>query len=90
MELTEVRDELSGNAKKQIVTAVTNNIIKTYVSDETTKELLLTISNSMLNEVIDLVIDASKGKLNINQFKRSFSAKFCACFSKKRNTHTRI
>ena len=68
MEMVEKHKDLSGLAKKEIVVVSTNRLIKTYVHDETTKELLLTICNSMLEDMIDLVVDATKGKVQLNKF----------------------
>jgi len=67
MELIEVYPELKGRDKKKALLLIMKNIINHRVTDEDKKQMLLSMVDTVVSSVADVVIDASKGKFNINR-----------------------
>ena len=71
-------DELSGGQKKQMVIAIINKFIKKSSIADDTKLMLSTSVQLMVPNLIDSIIAASDGLIDVNQIKQ---AKVCSiCF----------
>jgi hypothetical protein len=58
----------NGPQKKKHVITIMKTLINDLVDDENEKELFISIiENDILENMIDLIIDASRGKININK-----------------------
>jgi hypothetical protein len=67
MEVVEVT-ELKGIEQKELALSLVRTIVKEApVSNEKEKLMLDIIDNDVLGSTVDLVVDASKGNLNINK-----------------------
>lgn len=66
--------------KETFVVLTTEHCINKHVSDPRLNELLLTIVDLFVSDVVKLVVDASKGKLNLNQSKLK---RYFICCNKK-------
>ena len=67
MEVVEVT-ELKGGAQKELaIRLVRTLVVEAPVSDEKEKLMLDMIDQGVLGNTVDLVVDASKGNLNINK-----------------------
>jgi hypothetical protein len=81
MEVVEV-SEAKGKRQKSLVVQLVKQIVKDApISDEKEKFLLDMIDNGVLGNTIDLIIDASKGKLNINKVGKCAKTVGVSCFS---------
>lgn len=69
MEYVENNTNLKGKIKEEFVVVITETLINKYVADPRLKEILLTIADVFVGDVVQLVIDASKGNLDINKSK---------------------
>ena len=49
--------------------------------DDVAKEALLAVSDATLRDTIDLVVDASKGKLNVNKVVKTAQSCIVSCFN---------
>ena len=86
MEVVET-SKAKGKEQKNLVIELVEQIVRDApISDDKEKFLLDMISNGVLSHTIDLVIDASKGNLNINTVgkyaKNVGNSCFSACFKK--------
>jgi hypothetical protein len=69
MELVE-RFNCSGEKKKEYVVAITRTLVTDLVENETDKRIILEfIDKKILENTIDLIVQASKGEFNINNKK---------------------
>tara|TARA_B100000795_G_scaffold250129_1_gene218099 strand:- start:1376 stop:1711 length:336 start_codon:yes stop_codon:yes gene_type:complete len=66
MEVVEIT-ELKGHAQKDLLIRLVRTIIvEAPITDDKEKLMLDMIDNDVLGNTVDLVVDASKGNLNIN------------------------
>lgn len=77
MEFVENHTKVKGKIKEKLVVTITEEIINKFVADPTLKELLLTITDSIVGDMIQLIVDASKGKLDLNKSKIKKMFKCC-------------
>ena len=82
MELVEKYPELSGIEKKKIVLDVLKQIIINKVKNEDQKITLLQFLDEIIPDMIDLIIDATKGKLDINNVSHIAVGCFGRCIGK--------
>ena len=81
MEVVEA-SEAKGKRQKSLVVQLVKQIVKDApISDEKEKFLLDMIDNGVLGNTIDLIIDASKGKLDINKVGKCAKTVGVSCFS---------
>jgi len=81
MEVVEA-SEAKGKRQKSLVVQLVKQIVKDApISDEKEKFLLDLIDNGVLGDTIDLIIDASKGKLDINKVGKCAKTVGVSCFS---------
>ena len=81
MEVVEVT-ELKGGAQKELaIRLVRTLVVEAPVSDEKEKLMLDMIDQGVLGNTVDLVVDASKGNLNINKVVKVATG-CCAAFCK--------
>ena len=81
MEVVEA-SEAKGKRQKTLVIQLVKQIVKDApISDDKEKFLLDMIENGVLGNTIDLVIDASKGNLNINKVGKCAKSVSVSCFS---------
>lgn len=66
MELIENVD-VNGEKKKEVVLNVLKNIGKHYLSNEQNTILITIIENNIVSKMIDMIILASKGDINVNK-----------------------
>lgn len=85
MLVVEKYPELTGEDKKQIVIAVIKKIVIEIGLDEDNNDIAQTVIDTALPIVIDLVVAASRGDLDLNKIKGRFSKfwasvkKICCC-----------
>ena len=58
--------ELKGAEKKEIALKLIREIIKDLTDGEDEKKLITMLDDGTISNLIDLIIDATKGKLNVN------------------------
>lgn len=58
--------ELKGTEKKEIALKLIKEIIKDLTEGEDEKKLLTMLEDGTVSNLIDLIIDATKGKINVN------------------------
>ena len=81
MEVVEVT-ELKGDEQKDMaICLVRTLVVEAPISDEKEKLLLDIIDQGVLGNTVDLVVDASKGNLKVNQVVK-VAAGCCAAFCK--------
>ena len=81
MEVVEVT-ELKGSAQKELALRLVRTVVvEAPVSDEKEKLMLDMIDQGVLGNTVDLVVDASKGNLNINKVIKVATG-CCAAFCK--------
>ncbi len=81
MEVVEA-SKAKGERQKTLVILLVKQIVKDApITDEQEKFLLDMINNGVLANTIDLVIDASKGNLNINTVSKCAKSVGTSCFS---------
>lgn len=81
MEVVET-SQAKGKRQKTLVIQLVKQIVKDApISDDKEKFLLDMIENGLLGNTIDLVIDASKGNLNINKVGKCAKGVSVSCFS---------
>lgn len=66
MELVEKYPELKGRDKKRLVIEVLRKFVNNKVENEDKKTRLLELLDEVVPDMVDIVVDASKGKLNVN------------------------
>jgi hypothetical protein len=66
MEIVEIT-ELKGTEQKEFCIKLLKKLFIEFTENETEDILLTLIDNGMIGNMIDLIVDASKGKLNINK-----------------------
>tara|TARA_Y100000816_G_C26092426_1_gene577497 strand:- start:452 stop:796 length:345 start_codon:yes stop_codon:yes gene_type:complete len=82
MEVVEVT-QLKGSAQKELaVRLVRTIVVEAPISDSKEKLLLDMIDQGVLGNTVDLVVDASRGKLDVNTVVKVASG-CCASFLKK-------
>ena len=81
MEVVEVT-QLKGNEQKDLsVRLVRTVVVEAPISDDKEKLLLNMIDQGVLGNTVDLVVDASKGKIDINKIVQVTSG-CCSLFKK--------
>jgi len=81
MEVVEA-SKAKGSRQKTLVILLVKQIVKDApITDDKEKFLLDMIDNGVLSHTIDLVIDASKGNLNINSVGKCAKGVGTSCFS---------
>ena len=81
MEVVEVT-KLKGKEQKDLVIRLVRTVVvEAPISDDKEKLLLDMIDNGVLGNTVDLVVDASKGKLDINNLVQVASG-CCSLFKK--------
>ena len=58
--------ELKGTEKKEMALKLIKEIIKDLTEGEDEKKLLTMLEDGTVSNLIDLIIDATKGKINVN------------------------
>ena len=77
MEIVELT-EMKGSEQKNMVENLIKSIIEKKIEDEEIKNIYLKlIENGTLGTTIDLIVDASKGKLLINKDMKKKIKRFC-------------
>lgn len=66
MEIVEIT-ELKGTEQKEFSIRLLKKLFIEFTENETEDILLALIENGMIGNMIDLIVDTSKGKLNINK-----------------------
>jgi hypothetical protein len=82
IETVEFYKELNGLEKKDLVLRLMKQLIKELITNDELEKELLKYMDMIAPGVIDVIIMASKGKLNIN-FKKICNFNLCCCTSKK-------
>ena len=77
MEYIENNTNVKGEIKQKLVIVITEELINKYVTNVQIKEFMLTLVDAMIVDIITLVIDASKGKLDLNKSKIKKMFKCC-------------
>ena len=80
IEIVDKYKKLSGLEKKLMVVKMITTLIDKHESDETIKEALINLLNTVGVSVIDTIIYATKGKLAINLTKCTKMVKCFKCF----------
>ena len=74
--------QLKGSGQKELVIRLVRTVVvKAPISDNKEKLLLDMIDNGVLGNTVDLIVDASKGKLDINTVVKAATG-CCASFIK--------
>lgn len=82
MEIAEAT-ELKGQEQKTLVEGIVRKLVKHSDIEDEKKQLVIAMLNEgVVGDVIDLVVSASKGELNINNIKQVASG-CCAAFFKR-------
>jgi len=79
IEIVDNYKKLSGLEKKLMVIKMITTLIDKHESDESTKEALIDLLNTVGSAVIDTIIYATKGKLAINLSKCKKLIKYFKC-----------
>ena len=80
MELVEQLEEVKGTEQRDFAVLLVREIIdKSKMSASQKENCLLVIDFGVLDNVVDFVIDASKGNLDINKVKKKVSRLFSCC-----------
>jgi hypothetical protein len=67
MEIVEL-SELKGEDQKRMVIELMRELIKlSNVDNDTSDKILFFVNENVLNDIIELVVDATKGNININK-----------------------
>jgi len=80
MELLE-GERYTGSQKKQITINLVTSIVKESCLEDGKKELCLEVIDETLSDTIDLIVDASKGNININTLKKTSANCLSVLFS---------
>lgn len=83
MELVEKYPELKGRDKKRLVLEVLKKFVTNKVENEDQKARLLQLLDEVVPDMVDVVVDASKGKLNVNAVAQAASGCLGWCAGKK-------
>ena len=79
MEVVEVT-QLKGSAQKELaIRLVRAVVVEAPISDEKEKLMLDMIDQGVLGNTVDLVVDASKGNIDINNVVKVATGCFAAC-----------
>lgn len=82
MEIAEAT-ELKGQEQKTLVEGIVRKVVKhSDIEDEKKQLVIAMLDEGVVGDVIDLVVSASKGELNINNIKQVASG-CCAAFFKR-------
>ena len=80
MELVEDLKEVKGEEQREFAVLLVREIIdKSKLTSSQKENCLLVIDFGVLDNVVDFVIDATAGKLNINKVKKRVSTLFSCC-----------
>ena len=80
MELVEKLEDVKGTEQRDFAVLLVREIIdKTKMSHSQKENCLLVIDFGVLDNVVDFVIDASNGNLDINKVKKKVSGLFSCC-----------
>ena len=80
MELVETLDSVNGEDQRDFAVSLVREIIdKSNLSTSQKENCLIVIDLGILDNVVDFVVDASIGKININKVKKSMSKIFPCC-----------
>lgn len=66
MEYVDKKKKVDGSEKKYIVEVVLKHFVNALKNDKTKEHLNTLLESGVISETIDLVIDASKGKMELN------------------------
>lgn len=79
MEMVELTDDLKGSEQKEFAVLLVKELINKskMLSREQKRNCLMVIDLGILDNVVDFVVDATRGKLNIN--KKSIKKLFFCC-----------
>jgi hypothetical protein len=67
MQMVETYPSLKGSEKKQLAIDIINEILDTHIKDETLRASLKLVVTSTVPTVVDVIIKASKGLLELNK-----------------------
>tara|TARA_Y100000748_G_C15400612_1_gene451339 strand:+ start:144 stop:389 length:246 start_codon:yes stop_codon:yes gene_type:complete len=80
MELVEQLEEVKGTEQREFAVLLVREIIdKSKMSASQKESCLLIIDFGVLDNVVDFVIDATKGNVDINKVKKKVSRLFSCC-----------
>ena len=80
MELVEQLEDVKGTEQRDFAVLLVREIIDKSKMSQTQKEnCLLVIDFGVLDNVVDFVIDATKGNVGINKIKKKVSRLFSCC-----------
>jgi hypothetical protein len=80
MELVEQLEDVKGTEQREFAVLLVREIIdKSNMSPSQKESCLLVIDFGVLDNVVDFVIDASNGNLDINKVKKKVSGLFSCC-----------
>jgi len=79
MQLVDKYQDLTGPEKKLIVIEIVKKIIRDQVTDLNTEQILILVVDTVLPTVIDKIVDASRGKLDLNKIDFSKCKLFACC-----------
>ncbi len=74
--------ELKGTEKKEIALKLIKEIIKDLTEGEDEKKLLTMLEDGTVSNLIDLIIDATKGKINVNAIRDTSIGCISMCLRK--------
>ena len=81
--------ELKGTEKKEVALKLIREIVKDLTEGEDEKKLLGMLDDGTISNLIDLIIDATKGKINVNAITKVSVTCMSQCipviFSKSKN-----
>ena len=81
--------ELKGTEKKEVALKLIREIVKDLTEGEDEKKLLGMLDDGTISNLIDLIIDATKGKINVNAITKVSVSCMSQCipvfFSKLKN-----
>ena len=78
MEIVE-KTTIKGTKQRQFVIKLLRNLFQSLTNNEEEKLLLQLLDNGTISNTIDIIVDASKGKLNINNIVNTSSTFILFC-----------